>query len=79
MRSTPAEGGSTRQPVPTTQNRAQPRFRPGDAVLVRCPRLAYWRHPGVVVGTHLGEVGVRFGPGTDPDAWFLPSELARVR
>lgn len=46
---------------------------------MRCPRLAYWRHPGVVVGTHLGEVGVRFGPGTDPDAWFLPSELARVR
>ena len=61
-------------------------FRIGDQVTTNTPRSPrFHKRTGVVVTTNLGEVGVAF-PGadrkTDPnqvDAWFVPTELERVR
>lgn len=67
------------------QGRIPGRFRPGDKV--RCEREApakgTWKHwegrVGIVRATNDGEVGVSFTTSERTEAWFLPTELVKVR
>ena len=55
-------------------------FRIGDNVRTNTPRSPRFHdRSGVVVTTNLGEVGVSFNANDATDAWFLPTELSKIR
>lgn len=55
-------------------------FRIGDQVRTNTPRSArFHNRTGTVVTTNLGEVGVSFNANDGTDAWFLPTEITKIR